>query len=133
MREALMRAQRSPTLAAPPDDRRGSQQAQAHCIHRCLNGAWTWACPVHIMGCLTSLNSGAGPAAAPRSPPRGHLPTTPHPRLTSSTLGQHSMPPNDYILKSRTANYCILATFSRMPNPPDHFTLNVFVLRFLFI
>ena len=45
-----------------------------------------------LWGCLASLNPGAGPVAAPRSP-RGNLPTTPHPRRTSSTLGlQPAMP-----------------------------------------
>ena len=49
---------------------------------------WLW-------GFLASLNPGAGPAAARRSPPRGNLPTTPHPRQTSSALGQPSTPPRD--------------------------------------
>ena len=43
-------------------------------------------------GCLASLNTGAGPTAAPRSPPCGNLSTTPHPKRTSSTLGQPSTP-----------------------------------------
>ena len=54
-------------------------------------------------GCLTSLNSGAGPAAAPRSPPPGNLPTTPHPRRTSTSIGQHSMPPSFYQVQDSQA------------------------------
>ena len=54
-------------------------------------------------GCLASLNTGAGPVAAPRSPPRGNLPTTQNPRLTSSALGQPSMPPSGYKVQDRLA------------------------------
>ena len=72
MRVTRLRAQRSPTA------RPGASTAQlssAPCTYK-----------EHLRGCLASLNTGAGPAEAPRSP-HGNLPTTPHPRLKSSTLG----------------------------------------------
>ena len=62
-------------------------------------------------GCSTSLNPGAGPVAAPRSPHHGNLPTTPHPRWASSALyapkwlsspGQPSIA--SWQIFSRTAN-----------------------------
>ena len=70
-----LQTQRSPTPAAPPDGHKGGRQAQVHCTSGCLNGTYK----EHFRGCLTSLNTGAGLAAAPRSPPHGILPTTPHP------------------------------------------------------
>ena len=54
-----------------------------------------------LWGCLASLNPGAGPAAASRSPPRRNLHTTPHPRRTSSSLGQPSTP--QVVYQARTA------------------------------
>ena len=65
-------------------------------------------------GCLASLNTGAGPVAAPRSPPRGNLPTTPYPRWTSSALGQPSTPPSGYPGQPSIASWQII---SRTTNP----------------
>ena len=47
------------------------------------------------MGLFGQSEPSEGPAAAPHSPPRGNLPTTPHPRQASSALGQPSTPPRD--------------------------------------
>ena len=83
-------------------------------------------------GCLSSLNSGAGPAAAPCYPPRGNCPTTPHPRWTSTSL-ENSLRAQ-VVIKSRTAKHCLQAD-----HLSDRLTLqeiNCFiciVLRFLFI
>ena len=49
---------------------------------------------------------------------------TPHPRLTSSTLGQPSTPPSDYIQSPGEPSIASWQTISRRPNPPrDPFTL----------
>ena len=83
-------------------------------------------------GCLASLNPGAGPAAAPRSPPRGNLPTTPHPRRMSPALVQPSTPP------------VVIQVQDSLALPPGRSSLRgltlqgiipvlFYVLRFLFI
>ena len=82
-----------------------------------------------LWGCLASLNPGAGPAAAPRSPPRGNLRTTPHPRRMSSAIGQPSTPRSGFS-KSRTAYHASLQIISQRPNPPRDLSCIAYVLRF---
>ena len=83
-------------------------------------------------GCLASLNTGAGPAAAPRSPPRGNLPTTTHPRRTSQALGQPSKPPSGYQVQDCLALPPGRPSLRRLTLPPTA-NINCFtriVLRF---
>ena len=99
-----------------------SQPPRAHCSPGCLKYPGTYK--EHRRCCLASLNTGAGPTAAPCSPPHGNLPTTPHPRLTSSTLGQPSTPQSDFIQSPGQPSIASWQTISRRPNPSrDHSTL----------
>ena len=54
-------------------------------------------------GCCISFDSGAGLSAAPSQAPRGNCPTTPHPRRTSTSLGQPSTLPSCYKLQDSQA------------------------------
>ena len=79
-----------------------------------------------------SLIPGARLTAAPRSPPCGICPTTPHPRLRLLYLGSPLRP--QVVIKSRRAKHCLLAD-----HLSDRLTLqeitcfSLIVLRFLFI
>ena len=68
-RVALLRSQRSPAPLHPRVPQWGMGSS----------GLVPSAYKEQLWGCQASLNPGAGPAAAPRSPTHGNRPTTPHP------------------------------------------------------
>ena len=77
-----------------------------------------------LWGCLASLNPGAGLAAAPRSPPCGNLPTTPHPdgrllhlgsplhpQVVNQVQDSLALPPGISSLKGLTIKEIIVVLF----------------------